>query len=284
MKIVINAEKQTLKTGVQTLADTINLIRPNEISNRDLSRAITRLDTSTSKQHQFAGGQWSYETEGNDSKFEMELDDELVRMLARYVVPGLDTLAPLFHAGRTVLGMLRNFDLTADGFFGNIKEQINRRFGRDHKYATTRVGSKDLNIDAVVLLEDNGFGDVCPMAFQCFGEDTGMDATTEGGIIEKLIDQKMDEKNNDINLEVMSEKAAYERFHAMCDDVRGEYNKDTVGEGALVQLDEDKIGHVAPDCGTMVGTEIPQGSTDTIPGARCVRDDEDDKDAPEYKD
>lgn len=279
MKIVINAEKTTVKTGVQTLADTINMIHPNEISDRDLSRAIASLNTS-SKQHQFAGGQWSYETEGNDSTFEVELDDELVRMLAQYVVPGLDALAPLFHAGRIILGMFRNFDLAANGFFNNIKEQIDRRFGRDHEYAVTRVASRDLHIDAVVLIEDNGFGDIRPMAFKCFGEDTGMDADTEGSIIEKLIDQKMDETDSDINLEVMSERAAYELFYTMCDAVGAEYRDDN-GDG----VDDDaKIGPAAPDCGTVAGTEIPQGRTDTIPGAICVRDDEDDRNAVEYRD
>lgn len=154
MIITINTTARVINTGLETVADTINVFKPDCVSGKDLIRAKNQVSKNQSGRG--AGYSYNYETNGYASYF-IEIDDEAIMMALPLVVKIAKAVNPIISMGVAMINSLSNLKDLFHGIGIDFTTKFQRRFGKEKTYAVASILNEDLKLADVVVVEDDGF-------------------------------------------------------------------------------------------------------------------------------
>ena len=154
MKIAINTTTRVINSGLETIADAINVFKPDCVSGKDLIRAKNQVSKNQSGQG--AGYSYNYETNGYAS-YSIEIDDEAIMMALPMVVKIAKAISPIVSMGIAMVNSLSNLKELFHGIGIDFNTKFQRRFGKEKTYDVASILNEDLRLADVVVVEDDGF-------------------------------------------------------------------------------------------------------------------------------
>lgn len=155
MKITINTTARIITTGLDTVADTINTFKPDCVSNTDLIRA--KNNVSKNQSGRGAGYHYNYETNGYESSYSIEIEDDAILMAMPLVIKIAKAINPIVNMGVAMINSLSNLKDLFHGIGVDFSTKFTRRFGKEKTYAVASIFNEDLRLADVVVVEDDGF-------------------------------------------------------------------------------------------------------------------------------
>ena len=157
MKISLTTSARVITTGLDTLADTINTFRPDDISEKNRARAKNEALRS----HAGQGGGYTYDykiVDGFGVSLDAEIDDDLILMILPVLIQLAQIVLPVITVGKAILGLLDGLKGQFHAVGMEFTNKFQNRYGKEKSYAVASVWSDELELANVIVVEDDGFG------------------------------------------------------------------------------------------------------------------------------
>lgn len=155
MRIAINTTARVINDGLETIADTINTFKPDCVSGKDLIRAKDQVSKNLSGRG--AGYNYNYETNGYESSYSIEIEDDAILMVMPMVIKIAKAINPIVNMGVAMINTMSNLKDLFHGIGMDFSSKFQRRFGKEKTYAVASILNEDLKLADVVVVENDGF-------------------------------------------------------------------------------------------------------------------------------
>lgn len=159
MKISLTTSARVITTGLDTLADTINTFRPDDISEKNRARAKNEALRS----HAGQGGGYTYDykiVDGFGVSLDAEIDDDLILMILPVLIQLAQIVLPVISVGKAILSLLDGLKNQFHAVGMEFTSKFQERFSREKSYAVASIYSEELELANVVVVEDDGYGNL----------------------------------------------------------------------------------------------------------------------------
>lgn len=156
MKINITTSTRVVTNGIDTLADTINVFKSDDITKKNRDQA--KHESMISHTGQGAGYTYDYKVDGCNVNLEAEIEDGAIIMALPMAVKIAQIVLPVITVGKAIISLLDGLKGQFHAVGMEFTSKFQDRYGKEKTYAVASVWSDELEMANIVVVEDNGFG------------------------------------------------------------------------------------------------------------------------------
>ena len=156
MKISLITSTRVVTHSIDTLADTINIFKSDDITEKNRNQA--KNEALHSHTGRGAGYTYDYKVDNGNANLNLEVEDGAILMALPMAVKIAQIVLPVITVGKTILGLLDGLKGQFHAVGMEFTNKFQERFGKEKTYAVASVWSDELEMANVVVVEDDGFG------------------------------------------------------------------------------------------------------------------------------
>lgn len=158
MKISLTTSTRVVTTSLDTLADVINTFCPDDISEKNRSHA--KHEALVSHTGQGAGYTYDYKVNNGNANLNLEVEDGAILMALPMAVKIAQIVLPVITVGKAILSLLDGLKGQFHAVGMEFTSKFQKRFGKEKSYAVASVWSDELEMANIVVVEDDGYGNL----------------------------------------------------------------------------------------------------------------------------
>ena len=156
MKISLITSTRVVTHSIDTLADTINIFKSDDITEKNRNQA--KNEALHSHTGRGAGYNYDYKVDNGNANLNLEVEDDAILMALPMAVKIAQVVLPVITVGKAILSLLDSLKGQFHAVGMEFTNKFQERFGKEKTYAVASVWSDELEMANVVVVEDDGFG------------------------------------------------------------------------------------------------------------------------------
>ena len=156
MKISLTTSTRVVTHSIDTLADTINIFKSDDITEKNRNQA--KNEALHSHTGRGAGYNYDYKVDNGNANLNLEVEDDAILMALPMAVKIAQIVLPVITVGKAILGLLDGLKGQFHAVGMEFTNKFQNRYGKEKSYAVASVWSDELELANVIVVEDDGFG------------------------------------------------------------------------------------------------------------------------------